>query len=179
VSTNPFDALGLPTRPDLTDEQVRAAWRAIAAATHPDRADGGDVARYTAATAAYVTLRTPWSRSEAYADVAAGADDTSPLPVVSGPVADASPEPPWAPAGPGEVLAGPGEVLAAFTWQLPARIRYGRPRRLLIRAAVAALACLGVLALIPGDPAAPPLVAALITWFVVTGRSDLAPARHR
>jgi hypothetical protein len=59
VSTNPFDALGLPTRPDLTDEQVRAAWRAIATATHPDRADGGDVARYTAATAAYVTMRTP------------------------------------------------------------------------------------------------------------------------
>ena len=24
MSTNPFDALGLPTRPDLTDEQVRA-----------------------------------------------------------------------------------------------------------------------------------------------------------
>jgi hypothetical protein len=24
VSTNPFDALGLPTRRDLTDEQVRA-----------------------------------------------------------------------------------------------------------------------------------------------------------
>ena len=33
MSTNPFDALGLPTRPDLTDEQVRAAWRAIATAT--------------------------------------------------------------------------------------------------------------------------------------------------
>ncbi|MGA2828131.1 MAG: hypothetical protein ABSF03_18665 [Streptosporangiaceae bacterium] len=32
---NPFTALGLPADPDLTDEQVRAAWRAIAAATHP------------------------------------------------------------------------------------------------------------------------------------------------
>jgi len=51
VSANPFDALGLPARPDLTDEQIRAAWRAIATATHPDRADGGDVARYTAPTA--------------------------------------------------------------------------------------------------------------------------------
>jgi hypothetical protein len=51
MAVNPFDALGLPARPDLTDEQVRAAWRAIAAATHPDRRDGGDVARYTAATA--------------------------------------------------------------------------------------------------------------------------------
>ena len=49
---NPFTVLGLPTGPDLTDEQVRAAWRAIAAATHPDRADGGDLVRYTAASAA-------------------------------------------------------------------------------------------------------------------------------
>ncbi len=73
MAVNPFDALGLPARPDLTDEQVRAAWRAIAAATHPDRPGGGDVARYTAATAAYAVLRTPWGRSEAFADL--GADD--------------------------------------------------------------------------------------------------------
>ena len=49
MSTDPFAALGLPVRNDLTNEQVRAAWRQIAAATHPDRPDGGDVARYTAA----------------------------------------------------------------------------------------------------------------------------------
>jgi hypothetical protein len=168
VSTNPFDALGLPVRSDLTDEQVRAAWRAIATATHPDRADGGDVARYTAATAAYVTLRSAWGRSEAYADVTAAADDTSPLPVTPGA------------AGPlAEPAVGPREVFEAYTWQLPGRIRYGRPLRLVIRAAAAALLCLGVLAVIPGDPAAPPLVAALIAWFVITGRSDLAPPRHR
>ncbi len=70
MAVNPFDALGLPARPDLSDEQVRAAWRAIAAATHPDRRDGGDVARYTAATAAYAVLRTPWGRSEAFAETA-------------------------------------------------------------------------------------------------------------
>ena len=69
MSHNPFAALGLPERPDLDDETVHAAWRAIAAATHPDRADGGDLARYTQATAAYAELRTPWSRSEAYADL--------------------------------------------------------------------------------------------------------------
>ena len=168
---NPFDALGLPTRPDLTDEQVRKAWRAIATATHPDRADGGDVARYTAATSAYVTLRTPWGRSEAYADVAAAADDTSPLPVAAGPD-----------EGSDEVavpLVGPAALVAAYTWQLPARIRHGRPVRLLIRGFVAGLLCLGVLAEIPGQPAAPPLVAALITWFIVTGRSDLAPPPNR
>ncbi|MGH3283081.1 MAG: hypothetical protein ACRDPD_00075 [Streptosporangiaceae bacterium] len=168
MRTNPFDALGLPVRPDLTDEQVRAAWRAIATATHPDRADGGDVARYTAATAAYVTLRSEWGRSEACADVMAAADDTSPLPVVTA-VAGTLAEP----------GAAPREVVAAYTWQLPARIRYGRPLRLVIRGVVAALLCLGVLAAIPGDLAAPALVAALITWFVVTGRSDLAPPRHR
>ena len=63
MNPDPFEALGLPARPDLDDEQVRAAWRAIAAATHPDRADGGDLARYTAASAAYAELRTPWGRS--------------------------------------------------------------------------------------------------------------------
>ena len=174
MSANPFDALGLPARPDLTDEQIRAAWRAIATATHPDRADGGDVARYTAATAAYVTLRTPWGRSEAYADVAAGVDETSPLPVWSG--AAAGPDEAELPYEP---LVGPGELVAAYTWQLPARIRYGRPVRLLIRGFVATLLSLGVLAEIPGQPAALPLVAALITWFVVTGRSDLAPPPNR
>jgi hypothetical protein len=29
VAVNPFDALGLPVRPDLTDEQVRAAVAAL------------------------------------------------------------------------------------------------------------------------------------------------------
>jgi curved DNA-binding protein CbpA len=41
---DPFTALGLPVRPDLSDEQVRAAWRQVATATHPDRPDGGDPA---------------------------------------------------------------------------------------------------------------------------------------
>ena len=48
---DPFTALGLTAGPDLTDEQVRAAWRAIAAATHPDRADGGDPAAHAHARA--------------------------------------------------------------------------------------------------------------------------------
>ena len=68
VSTDPFAALGLPVRNDLTNEQVRAAWRHIAAATHPDRPDGGDIGRYTAAASAYAQLRTDWGRSEADAD---------------------------------------------------------------------------------------------------------------
>ena len=40
---NPFEALGLPVRADLSDAQVRAAWRDIAAGTHPDRPGGGDI----------------------------------------------------------------------------------------------------------------------------------------
>lgn len=164
MTQNPFAALGLPARPDLTDEQVRAAWRAIAAATHPDRPDGGDLARYTAASAAYAELRTPWSRSEAYADLAeraAGDDepDTSPLPVIP----------------PGRE---PGRPLKGLV-QVPARIRHGRPLRLLIRAAVAAALSLAVLVLIPGTPAAPADLAGVIVWFVLTGRRDLAPPPER
>jgi hypothetical protein len=166
---NPFEALGLPVRPDLTDEQVRAAWRAIAAATHPDRPDGGDLAVYTAASAAYAELRTPWARSEAYADlterVARAGDeaDTSPLPVIRD--AEVGPPPPWQP------------LLAL--WQLPARVRRGRPLHLAIRAIVAAVLAMLVLQLIPGSAAAPADVIGMGLWFVLTGRKDLAPPPER
>jgi hypothetical protein len=170
MTANPFAALGLPERPDLTDEEVRAAWRAIAAATHPDRPDGGDVARYTAATAAYAQLRTGWGRSEAHADLdpgTAGADDTSPLPAVPG----TEPSPSAAPA---RVTWQPGAARL-----LPSRIRHGRPLRLVTRALAAALLSLAVLHLIPGQPAVPALVTGLIIWFLLTGRSDLAPPPER
>jgi hypothetical protein len=166
---NPFEALGLPARPDLADEQVRAAWRAIAAATHPDRPDGGDLAAYTAASAAYAELRTPWSRSEAYADVTeravrAGLEpDTSPLPVIRD--AGAAPPPPWQP------------WLAV--WQLPARVRRGRPLHLAIRAIFAAVLAMLLLQLIPGSAAAPADVIGIGLWFVLSGRRDLAPPPER
>jgi hypothetical protein len=67
---SPFAALGLPARPGLADDEVRAAWRRIAAATHPDRADGGDPDRFAAAAAAYTMLRTASGRGEALADLA-------------------------------------------------------------------------------------------------------------
>jgi curved DNA-binding protein CbpA len=166
---NPFEALGLPVRPDLTDEQVRAAWRAIAAATHPDRPDGGDLAAYTAASAAYAELRTPWSRSEAYADVTeraarAGQEpDTSPLPAIRD--AEATPPPPWQP------------LLAV--WQLPARVRRGRPLHLAIRAIFAAVLAMLLLQLIPGSAAAPADVIGIGLWFVLSGRRYLAPPPER
>jgi len=55
----------------------------------------------------------------------------------------------------------------------------GRPLRLVIRAAVAAVLSLVVLWLIPGSPAAPADVFGLVLWFVLTGRSDLAPPPRR
>jgi hypothetical protein len=64
---DPFAALGLAARADLSDDEVRAAWRRIAAATHPDRADGGDPERFAAAAAAYTELRTSFGRGEARA----------------------------------------------------------------------------------------------------------------
>ena len=172
MTLSPFDVLGLPARPDLDDEEVRAAWRTLAAATHPDRPDGGDLARYTAASAAYAELRTGWGRSEAYADLTGAdllaVDDgpvTTPLPVIH---ADPGPEPsdsPWQP------------LLALV--QVPARIRRGRPRRLLLRAVLGALLALAVLQLIPGQPARPADIAGLIVWFALTGRKDLAPPPER
>lgn len=69
MSDDPFAALGLPRRADLTDDDVRAAWRRIAAATHPDRDDGGDPARFGAAAAAYAMLRTDFGRGDALADL--------------------------------------------------------------------------------------------------------------
>ncbi len=185
TNANPFEALGLPARRDLTDAQIAEAWRAIAAATHPDRPDGGDLARYTAASAAFAELRTPWARSEAWADLAeqawaAGRDfpgselghgdgepDTAPLPAIqTGP-------PPGLPPG-----ARPEHPLAAV-WQLPSRISRGHPVRLLLRAVIAAALSLLVLNLIPGTPAAQADVFGLVLWFVLTGRKDLARPPER
>jgi hypothetical protein len=172
MTPDPFAVLGLPSRTDLPDETVRAAWRAIAAATHPDRADGGDLARYTAASAAYAELRTGWGRSEAYADLI---ERAGPAGQGDGPVTAPIPAVPAQGPPPG---IGPRHPLAAVG-EFPARIRQGRPHRLLIRAAVAAVLSLAVLQLIPGTAAAPADITAMITWFVLTGRRDLAPPPER
>jgi hypothetical protein len=158
INSNPFAALGLPARPDLTDQEVHAAWRKIAAATHPDRPDGGDLA-------AYAELSTGWGRSEALADLADRTDGpvTSPIPVIPGD--EEQPVPPWQP-------------LLALVY-LPERVRRGRPLRLAIRAIIAASVSLVVLQVIPGAPAAPADVLLLVLWFVLTGRRDLAPPPER
>jgi curved DNA-binding protein CbpA len=116
VEPDPFTVLGLPARPEVGDDEVRAAWRRIAAATHPDRADGGDPARFAAAAAAYTTLRTRSGRGEALADLAA------PRPRRGVPHAD---------------IPGRRRPLLGLA-RLPARVRHGRPARLALRLAVAA-----------------------------------------
>jgi len=69
MSEDPFRALGLTASAELSDDDVRAAWRRVAAATHPDRADGGDPAAFAAAANAYSDLRTRFGRNEALADL--------------------------------------------------------------------------------------------------------------
>jgi hypothetical protein len=156
---NPFEVLGLPVRADLSDAQVRTAWRTIAAQTHPDRLDCGDTGAYTAAASAYAQLRTQWGRSEAYADLA-----------ITGPHIPA-PEPP-----PGR---WPGGSPRPGLRQVPARIRHGRPLRLLLRALAAALLSLLALALLPGQASGPAIVTGLTLWFFLTARADLAPPPGR
>src|SRR5215468_5301769 len=157
--TDPFTALGLPADAGLSDEQVRAAWRAIATATHPDRADGGDPARYAAASAAYAMLRTRWGRSEACADLAAQA----PPPV----------------AVPRSAVRVPAWWLARPVVLATARIRHGRPWRLALRVLAAALLAVVAVRAGVGGPAAAGVVAGLGIWLVLTVRGDLAPPPGR
>jgi len=153
VEADPFTVLGLPAQPGVGDDEVRAAWRRIAAATHPDRADGGDPARFAAAAAAYTTLRTRSGRGEALADLAAPrARAGVPHPGVPG----------WRRPLPG--LA-----------RLPARVRHGRPARLALRLAVAAAVSAAAAAVAGWTPATAALITGALTWLLLTARHDLAP----
>ena len=71
-AADPFRALGLEARAGLTDDEVHAAWRRTASATHPDREDGGDPERFAEAAAAYTALRTRFGRGEVLAELGAG-----------------------------------------------------------------------------------------------------------
>jgi curved DNA-binding protein CbpA len=146
--TDPFAILGLDPSPDLSDEDVRIAWRWAASETHPDREDGGDPARFAAAAAAYTTLRTRFTRGEALADLRAG----RPQQARSG--------------GP-----RPRGALAS----LAARVQRGRPLRLGLRILVAAAAGVAAVLAAGPHPAAPALVTGVATWLILTARHDLAP----
>jgi curved DNA-binding protein CbpA len=153
VEPDPFTVLGLPARPEVGDDEVRAAWRRIAAATHPDRADGGDPARFAAAAAAYTTLRTRSGRGEALADLGA-------------------PRPRAAVPYPGG--AGWRRPLLALA-RLPGRVRHGRPARLALRLALVAAVTAAAVAVDGWAPATAALITGILTWLLLTARHDLAP----
>lgn len=146
---DPFAALGLPARADVTDDEVRAAWRRIAAATHPDLPDGGDPSRFAAAAAAYATLRTRYGRGEAHADLT---------------------EPP-APASRRPDAATTPVATRRLLW----RVRSGRPVRLAVRAGFAAGVWLASTAVAGWQPATFAIAIGCLTWLIRTTRYDLAP----
>ncbi|MGO8886764.1 MAG: hypothetical protein ACLPUO_11515 [Streptosporangiaceae bacterium] len=157
---DPFGALGLTPSPSLTDDDVRAAWRRVAAATHPDRPDGGDPEHFAVAAAAYTALRTTSGRGEALADMAA------------------------AEAAEGTRARRP--VLPRLSVRCPAaavgfaaRIRRGRPWRLALRTAAAIAVSAAAVAAAGPQPAAPALITGAATWLILTGRRDLAPLQPR
>jgi len=146
VPEDPFAVLGLAARGDLTDEDVRAAWRRIAAATHPDRDDGGDPGIFGAAAAAYNTLRTSFGRGEALADLGLAG---------SAPRAVRHP-------------ARHARRARAGGWTVG-----GRGRRLALRAAAAAGATAAAVLVAGWTPATIGLLAGALTWVAVTSRADL------
>ena len=156
-AADPFAVLGLEPRADLTDDEVRAAWRRAAAATHPDRQDGGDPQRFAVAAAAYTTLRTRSGRGEAIADLVAA-------PASGGRTGRRRP------VKPRSYGTGPG---GAARWA--ARVRDGRPRALALRVLAAVAASVGAVAAAGFHPAALALVTGAATWLACTVRRDLAP----
>jgi hypothetical protein len=205
LGDDPFALLGLPARPGLSDDDVRAGWRRVAAATHPDREDGGDPARFGAAAAAYVTLKTDFGRGEAMADLG--------LSVEAGhggrpghrrrPSGDAAgrggrhrarPEGrrPWTPAGPG---AGwpPAAETATRTGSHGRRVRWawwrraGRPAAGPMRrpggmlARVAAAAVMGVVAVVISgwSPGVVGVLVGVLTWLLASAGRALARRRSR
>ena len=165
MTADPFTALGLPIRPDLTDDEVRSAWRRIAAATHPDLPGGGDPGRYAAASAAWTALRTPDGRGEAYADLRSGRAATA-----AGRAAAPGP-------GAGRATAGAGQHRAPAppAATLAARARRGRPLLLALRVVIAAGVCVAAFGVVGPQPAAWGLATGALTWLLLTARHDLMP----
>jgi hypothetical protein len=179
VGDDPFALLGLPARLGLGDDDVRAAWRRIAAATHPDREDGGDPARFGAAAAAYVLLRTGFGRGEALADLGLTATADP-----GGRHAHRSGRPPGGSARGGRHRAGrapavdrrlrpPAGRLPRLTW------RHRRPGGLALR--VAGAAAVGVVAVVIAgwSPGVVGVLAGVLVWLLATARHAFARRRSQ
>lgn len=170
LAADPFRALGLPADPELTDDDVRATWRRIAAATHPDRGDGGDPAAFAAAAAAYSDLRTPFGRGEALADLAAA---TPPGGGAAGRRRLARSRRRARRHGPGDRGAVP-EQRAGVAAGWAGRVRQGRPARLALRVLAAAAVCILAVVTDGWQPASSALIVGALTWVARSGRHDLA-----
>ena len=166
---NPYAALGLPVREGLCDDDVRAAWRRIAAATHPDRADGGDPARFAAAAAAYATLRTGYGRGEAYADL----HEPPPGSVAPADSAGADSAGVGGVPAPGS-SAAPGGSARRVPGGVARRVRGGRPAVLGARLLLASGVCWACVAVAGWQPATLAISVGVLTWLVRTTRHDLA-----
>jgi len=190
--TDPFAALGLLARPGVSDDEVRSAWRRVAAATHPDREDGGDPARFAQAAAAYTVLRTSFGRSEALADLAAAPAQTParralrPARSLARPAMRAArsltrltgrftkPSHRRGRVPPG-ILPGALRAVWLRLSRLRSRIWHGRPVRLALRVLLAGAVGAGTAVIAGARPATPALITGAVTWLALTARHDLAP----
>lgn len=154
---DPFAALGLVAGPELTDDDVRAAWRRVAAATHPDRADGGDPAAFAVAAGAYSELRTRAGRGEALADLRGPGAGGGP-----GPAGRARAAGPGLPGGPG--WAG---------WRRARGVRVG------LRVAAAAGVSVVAVVIAGWQPAPVALIVGALTWVIRGAVSPARPGRTR
>lgn len=183
---NPFEVLGLPVRPDVTDDEVRSAWRAIAAKTHPDLPDGGDPARFSAAAAAYSDLRTAFGRTEAYADLTGPRPARPPARTATSPGAGSPPSTPDAApppsTSPGPIPPGSTQprvlpwasafiLITRFKW----RLGHGRPGVVAMRAVIAVGTVMASVAIAGWQPATLAITVGVLTWLTRTIRYDLAP----
>jgi curved DNA-binding protein CbpA len=160
VTEDPFRALGLPPRADLNDDDVRVAWRRIAAATHPDRDDGGDPAVFGAAAAAYAQLRIGYGRTEALADL--GSRDSRGRRQARG----------WRGSRGGRLSRGPRGVRDGRPG------RPGRPGLLALRLLAAAGVSAFAFAAGGWAPATVGVLTGAVTWLAATARYDF-PRRSR
>ncbi len=160
---------------DLTDDEVRAAWRRIAAATHPDLPDGGDPPRFAAAAAAYATLRTAFGRGEARADLTGPSTPAPHRFARRSLAARAAARAAGLAAGLAASRAPRSLAATSAARHLAGRLWSGRPMRLLMRVGLAAGVSLGCAAVAGWQPATLAVAVGCLTWLIRTTRYDLGP----
>jgi hypothetical protein len=149
---DPFAALRLGRSGDLSDDEVRSAWRRVAASTHPDRPDGGDPEAFAAAAAAYAALRSNSGRRDAVADLVEPSERRR--------------------------LLLTARVVAHWPGgRLTHRVLRGRPLVLALRVLACAAVSAMVVALAGWQPATPAIITGAVTWLLLTGGSDLGERR--